>query len=99
MKKGAFSEKNVERNGPEDSILYGEMANGKTHAFVIGNEQGKILPKFLMTKFITIESGVVYGRPMATTLDDEQRDRFLAMMNDWDVFCDGDDAKRDSTAM
>lgn len=55
MKKGEFSEKNV----PDASVIGGTKADGKPQRWVVGNEQGEILPKFLMQKFISIESGKV----------------------------------------
>jgi len=70
MLKKEFNEKNV----PDSSCLFGVKENGKEHRFVIGNEQGEILPKLLFAKFKMIESGQAFGKEITITIDDEQRD-------------------------
>ena len=71
MTKKEFNEKLV----PDESCLLGTKPDGKRYRFVVGNEQGEILPKFLMAKFKMIESGVVWGNPLTIEVDKEQRDR------------------------
>ena len=44
MLKGQFSEKLI----PDESCIMGVSNDGKPHRFCVGNEQGEILPKFLM---------------------------------------------------
>ena len=44
MLKSEFSEKLV----PDESCIMGVRSDGKPHRFCVGNEQGEILPKFLM---------------------------------------------------
>ena len=41
------------------------------------NEEGEVLPKFLMQKFIAIESGKVFGKPTSIVTSDAERDRAL----------------------
>ena len=42
--KSEFSEKLI----PDESCIMGVRSDGKPHRFCVGNEQGEILPKFLM---------------------------------------------------
>ena len=44
MLKSEFSEKLV----PDESCIMGVRSDGKPRRFCVGNEQGEILPKFLM---------------------------------------------------
>jgi hypothetical protein len=44
MLKGQFTEKLI----PDESCIMGVSSDGKPHRFCVGNEQGEILPKFLM---------------------------------------------------
>ena len=44
MLKNQFSEKLI----PDESCIMGVSSDGKPHRFCVGNEQGEILPKFLM---------------------------------------------------
>jgi len=44
MLKNQFSEKLI----PDESCIMGVCKDGKPHRFCVGNEQGEILPKFLM---------------------------------------------------
>lgn len=44
MLKKQFNEKQV----PDESCIMGVNREGKRHRFCVGNEQGEILPKFLM---------------------------------------------------
>ena len=44
MLKSEFSEKLI----PDESCIMGVRSDGKPHRFCVGNEQGEILPKFLM---------------------------------------------------
>eukprot|EP00316_Scyphosphaera_apsteinii_P003732 CAMPEP_0119319200 /NCGR_PEP_ID=MMETSP1333-20130426/48726_1 /TAXON_ID=418940 /ORGANISM="Scyphosphaera apsteinii, Strain RCC1455" /LENGTH=109 /DNA_ID=CAMNT_0007325555 /DNA_START=139 /DNA_END=468 /DNA_ORIENTATION=- len=75
MAKKQFDEKAV----PDASCLLGVKEDGSQHRWVVGNEEGEILPKFLWAKFVAIESGKVFGKPLKTTTDVTQRDRLYAM--------------------
>ena len=44
MVKGKFKERDI----PDKSCIMGIKEDGKQHRFCVGNEQGEILPKFLM---------------------------------------------------
>lgn len=44
MLKSQFNEKLI----PDESCIMGVSSEGKQHRFCVGNEQGEILPKFLM---------------------------------------------------
>ena len=55
MTKKEINEKSIKAgNAPEASTILGDKA-GATHRWVIGNEAGEVLPRFLMQKFIVIE--------------------------------------------
>ena len=78
MKKGGFSEKHV----PSDSYLVGSKKTKGVpveHRWVVGNEQGEILPAFLLCKLQAIESGKAFG-PHGIRTDEEQRSRMYAML-------------------
>jgi hypothetical protein len=59
--------------------IFGTTVDGTVHKFVVGNQQGEILPKMLFCKFKAIESSKVWGNPLTITVTDEQRDRLYAM--------------------
>jgi len=81
MKKKDFNEKNV----PDEACIMGvRMDNRKTHRFVVGNEQGEILPRFLSAKWIAIESGKVYGNPLTIETSDEEKAK---SESNWVVVC------------
>merc|ERR1712170_20345 len=61
------------------SCIYG-VKNEKRFCFVVGNEAGEILPKFLMAKLIMIESGIAYGNPIQITTSEAEKDRLFAMV-------------------
>ena len=79
MKKGAFKEKNV----PAGSYLVGTKQDkgGQQieHRWVVGNEQGEILPSFLLCKLQAIESGKAFG-PHGISTNDGERARMYAML-------------------
>jgi hypothetical protein len=50
---------------PDASVIHGTTVKGGPHRFCVGNEQGEILPKFLMAKLIVIESNKVWRAPSA----------------------------------
>ena len=82
MKKGEFSEAKIKNaSAPKTSCIFGSK-EGKSHAWIIGNEEGEILPKFLMQKFITIESGKVFGNVTTIVTGDTERDRLFAMVRE-----------------
>lgn len=81
MTKKEFNEKNV----PPASILEGTKGKDdkiETYSWVIGNEQGEILPKFLMNKLVAIESNKVFGKELKTKTSDEQKDRLFAIVRE-----------------
>ena len=58
-KKSGYSESAAKKI--PGSVLNATKQNGRPHLWVIGNQLGELLPKFLMTKWVTIESGVAFG--------------------------------------
>jgi len=78
MAKKEFTERAV----PDESCIMGVDKDGKQHRFCVGNEQGELLPKFLMAKLIAIESNKVFGQCMTITTSDDQRDRLYAMVRE-----------------
>lgn len=84
MKKKDFNQKKV----PDESCLIGTKKDGKIHRFVIGNEQGEILPQLLNAKWQCIESNKVYGNPMTitTTLEEKEKSKYLCLSRTDDVF-------------
>ena len=44
LTKGQFVEKNI----PDESCIFGLATDGTQHRFCVGNEEGEILPKFLL---------------------------------------------------
>ena len=82
MKKGEFSEKAIKDAGaPATSCIFGDK-DGRSHAWVVGNEQGEVLPKILMAKLITIESSKVFGNVTTIVTGDAERDRLFAMVRE-----------------
>ena len=83
MMKSELDEKKIKEEGgaPKTSTILGDK-DGEVHRWVIGNEAGEILPKFLLAKFITIESGKVFGRPTSIVTGDEERDRLFAIVRE-----------------
>ena len=77
MTKGQFDEKAI----PDASCIMGSKA-GVEHRYCVGNEQGEILPKFLMAKLVVIESGKTFGRPSTIVTNDSERDRLFAMVRE-----------------
>lgn len=71
MTKKEFNEAKV----PDASCLFGTKQDGSTHRFVVGNEQGEILPKLLFAKFQMIESGKTYGKKLTIAVGNKERDR------------------------
>ena len=85
MKKGEFSEARIkDSSAPVTSCIFGHK-DGKTHVWVVGNEEGEILPKFLLAKFITIESGRAFGNVVSIVTEDSERDKLFAMVREAQV--------------
>ena len=83
MMKSELDEKKIkEKDGaPKTSTILGDK-DGEVHRWIIGNEAGEILPKFLLAKFITIESGKVFGNKTSIVTSDEERDRLFATVRE-----------------
>ena len=80
--KKEIDEKAIKKAASPSSCILGCAADGSPHSWVVGNEAGELLPKFLMAKLQVIESGKVYGRFCSITTNDEEKDRLFAMVRE-----------------
>ena len=82
MTKMQFNEKAVKRAASPASCILGTAKDGSSHSWVVGNEAGEVLPKFLMAKLIAIESGKVWGNSVTIRTSDSERARLYAMVRE-----------------
>ena len=79
-KKSGYSESQAKKVAA--SFLHGTKANGKPHQWVFGNQFGEVLPKFLMIKWQTIESGIAFGNAHGVETPEDQKDKLYAMVRE-----------------